>query len=140
MFISIYYACRRESHSGVANRDTEWDLLGPYKDIGNNTKLKSTHFTDSSLQSTFNINIPPPSLPKVRKPWYQPGLRFPCPLKRHNHEMSDCKEIISLALRLSLSVFLNHSYLTIKKEPTAHMEWFCSIFSASVLMKILIRT
>ena len=76
--------------------DTEWDLLGPYKDIGNNTKLKSTHFTDSSLQSTFNVNIPPPSLPKVRKPWYQPGLRFPCPLKRHNHEMSDCKEFLAM--------------------------------------------
>ena len=40
--------------------DTEWDLLGPYKDVSHPSKPKSTHFIDTQLQSSFNINVPPP--------------------------------------------------------------------------------
>ena len=41
--------------------------------------------------------FPPPSLPVVKKPWCQSGLKFPCPLKRHNHEMADCKDFLSMS-------------------------------------------
>jgi len=41
--------------------DTEWDLLGPYKDVSHSSKPKSTHFIDTQLQSSFNIDVPPPS-------------------------------------------------------------------------------
>ena len=40
---------------------------------------------------------PPPPLPSVKKPWYQSGLKFPCPIKRHNHEMADCKDFLSMS-------------------------------------------
>ena len=46
--------------------DTEWDLLGPYKDVSHPSKPKSTHFIDTQLQSSFNINVPPP-LPDPKK-------------------------------------------------------------------------
>ena len=76
--------------------DTEWDLLGPYKDFGQLTKTKSSHFIEPLPQSTFNVSVPPP-LPSVQKPWYQPGLKFPCPVKRHNHEIADCKDFLSMS-------------------------------------------
>ena len=30
-------------------------------------------------------------------PWYPPGMRFPCPLVTHNHEMAECKEWLSMS-------------------------------------------
>ena len=77
--------------------DTEWNLLGPYKDIGQNSKTRSSHCFEPSQQSSFNVSVPPPTLPSVKKPWYQFGLKFPCPLKRHNHEMADCKDFLSMS-------------------------------------------
>ena len=78
--------------------DTEWNLLGPYKDIGQNSKTRSSHCIEPSQQSSFNVSVPPPTLPSVKKPWYQSGLKFPCPLKRHNHEMAECKDFLSMSL------------------------------------------
>ena len=40
--------------------DTEWALLGPYKDFGQLTKISSSHFIEPLQQSTFNVSVPPP--------------------------------------------------------------------------------
>ena len=78
--------------------DTEWDLLGPYKDFGQLTKISSSHFIEPLQQSTFNVSVPPPPpLPVVQKPWYQRGLKFSCSVKRQNHEMADCKDFLSMS-------------------------------------------
>ena len=77
--------------------DTERDLLGSYKDLEQPTKTRSSHFFEPLQQSIFNVSVPPPPLPTVKKPWYHPGLKFPCPLKRHNHEMSECKDFLSMS-------------------------------------------
>ena len=76
--------------------DTEWDLLGPYKDLTQPPKNKSTHLIEPTLQSSFNINVPQPSYPSQKIPWYHPGLKFPCPIFHHNHEMSECKEFLTM--------------------------------------------
>ena len=31
-----------------------------------------------------------------KKPWYQQGLSFPCPLDKHSHQRSSCKELFSM--------------------------------------------
>ena len=76
--------------------DTEWDLLGPYKDIGQVSKSRSTHFAEPAQQSSFNVNVPPPPLTVNKQPWYSPGLKFPCPINHHNHEMAVCKEFLTM--------------------------------------------
>ena len=76
--------------------DTEWDLLGPYKDLVQPSKSKSTHFVETPQQSSFNVNAPPPMQHPPPKPWYRPGLKFPCPINTHNHEMSQCKEFLTM--------------------------------------------
>ena len=30
------------------------------------------------------------------KPWFSPGLKFPCPLEGHNHEMADCLVFLTM--------------------------------------------
>ena len=76
--------------------DTEWDLLGPFKVLTQPPKVRSTHFVEPTQQGSFNINAPQPSYPPQKKPWYTPGLKFPCPINQHNHEMSECKEFLTM--------------------------------------------
>ena len=76
--------------------DTEWDLLGPYKDLVQPSKTRSTHFVEPPQQSSFNISAPPPTQHAPIKPWYRPGLKFPCPINLHNHKMSECKEFLTM--------------------------------------------
>ena len=78
--------------------ETERNIMDTYKDIeplsqkvkGNsyhsvtfNKRVESGSEEEGGLHTT---NYTPP------KAWFSPGLKFPCPLSSHDHEMNTCRE------------------------------------------------
>ena len=69
-------------------------------DFGGKKPAKSSHKvqqmedenSDSETETTAHV-VPGPPL----KPWNPPsGLKFPCPLGSHKHEVSTCSELYNL--------------------------------------------
>ena len=80
---------------------TERNIVASYRGIDNKSrnKPKSVFISNTEkegnsdeddLKEVHTATYVPPA------PWYPPGMRFPCPLSSHNHEMAECKEWLSM--------------------------------------------
>ena len=49
-----------------------------------------TSYNEEAEIRVHNAQGPP-------KQWYQGGLKFPCPLNGHKHEIAKCSEILSMS-------------------------------------------
>ena len=80
---------------------TERNIVANFRGIDNKSRSKpkavfiSTTEKDGNsdeddLREVHTATYVPPA------PWYPPGMKFPCPLTSHNHEMAECKEWLSM--------------------------------------------
>ena len=74
--------------------DTTRGLLDSFKEIGDEKQKSRAVFKIDS--NTPPISHPVPQSSK-NPPWFNPTLRFPCPLDRHVHELASCKEFLSMS-------------------------------------------
>ena len=80
---------------------TERNIVATYRGIDNKSRNKpksvfisntekEANSDEDDLKEVHTATYVPPA------PWYPPGMRFPCPLSSHNHEMAECKEWLSM--------------------------------------------
>ena len=92
--------------------ETERSIAEPFKGLsnsnqgGNNSSSSSSTHLKSKPKSAFtasNVQYSSDEETTVHvtntfqaKPWFSPGLKFPCPLEGHNHEMADCVVFLTM--------------------------------------------
>ena len=83
--------------------ESERNLLEPYRGLDSipaKNKGKGVFMGDVRSESTDSSGDEDPAIHAAAWTppplWFPPGMRFPCPLDTHNHEMSDCKTWLSL--------------------------------------------
>ena len=80
---------------------TERNIVASYRGMDNKTRSKPKsvfisntekegNSDEDDLKEVHTATYVPPA------PWYPPGMKFPCPLSSHNHEMAECKEWLSM--------------------------------------------
>lgn len=72
---------------------------------------KSTSYSTSSEDESdggsvvHTVASANPSKPKAHKPkWYADGLKFPCPMESHSHEIGTCNEFLSLTPKKRMEI------------------------------------
>ena len=83
--------CEMERNIVSAFRGMESKLKPKPKAVFLSRAEKEGGSDDEGLTGVHATTYTPPA------PWYPPGMRFPCPLVNHNHEMAECKEWLSMS-------------------------------------------
>ena len=83
--------CEMERNIVSAFRGMESKLKPKPKAVFISRTEKEGGSDDEGITGVHSAAYTPPA------PWYPPGMRFPCPLVNHNHEMAECKEWLSMS-------------------------------------------
>ena len=83
--------------------ESERNLLEPYRGLDSipaKSKGRAVFMGNVRSESSDSSGDDDPAVHAASwnppPPWFPPGMRFPCPLETHNHEMADCKTWLSL--------------------------------------------
>ena len=89
--------CIIERNKGEGSRDLEKPTSEPRIRSPKINKSRSAHKVkediEEMLEDAKEIGVFATSFHNIK--WYQPGLKFPCPVKNHQHEMNTCGEFFS---------------------------------------------
>jgi len=83
--------CEMERNIVSAFRGMESKLKPKPKTVFISRAEREEGLEDEEVTGIHATTYTPPA------PWFPPGMRFPCPLINHNHEMAECKEWLSMS-------------------------------------------